>query len=391
MKRFVLLFSSVLAVMGASAQLNGDGYYRVQNAVTERYATMVDYHGSVNIAATTADLSAIQNVKGFENVVSNPASVIYIEKVGSQYNLKAQGADASSIISVDGTPLYLNITEADTRVAGAVAGSYHASGSYMGMSMRLCDNVTVTDSVTSMLSTSQNSKGQYWFIKPVTTDGEEYFGIRPTITVGSDHYAAFFASFPIQLTSKGMKAYVVDAYGRGGARWRELTDGVVPSATPVIIRCASTEPSANRVTILTTEPAKVSGNLLSGNYFCNHATNHVARLEYNANSMRVLGVAHTGELALLKGDASLLVENEGHYYLPANTAYLPVSSAQTELILRDAEAYEAAGISEVRMDNGVARQGVYTLQGVRIGAAGATLEGLRPGVYIVDGKKTVVK
>ena len=66
MRIFTLLLSSLLSVTAAFAQLNGDGYYRVHNKVTERYVYVTDDKGKLDYATTSADMYAIQLWKDFE-------------------------------------------------------------------------------------------------------------------------------------------------------------------------------------------------------------------------------------------------------------------------------------------------------------------------------------
>ena len=42
------------------ADLNGNGYYRVQSAYTKRYAYLTDNKGSYNIPTTSADVGALE-------------------------------------------------------------------------------------------------------------------------------------------------------------------------------------------------------------------------------------------------------------------------------------------------------------------------------------------
>ena len=98
MRKSILLALLFCTINCALAQLNGNGYYRVQNKQTQRYIRVIDNKGSVNLATTNADLGALETVKPFERVVSDPASIIYIEKAGDGYNLKAQGTSSYNII-----------------------------------------------------------------------------------------------------------------------------------------------------------------------------------------------------------------------------------------------------------------------------------------------------
>lgn len=69
-------------------------------------------------------------------------------------------------------------------------------------------------------------------------------------------------------------------------------------------------------------------------------------------------------------------------------AYLsvPATAAVRGFVLKDGEA---TGIGEVAVEAaGTARTGIYTIAGVRVGS---TTEGLPAGLYIVDGRKVLVK
>ena len=76
--------------------------------------------------------------------------------------------------------------------------------------------------------------------------------------------------------------------------------------------------------------------------------------------------------------------------LPANTAYLQVSAGSpAELPLITYEEY-TAGIDGVSMDENPVSD-ITTLSGVTVRKKATSTEGLRPGVYIWNKKKVVVK
>jgi hypothetical protein len=107
--------------------------------------------------------------------------------------------------------------------------------------------------------------------------------------------------------------------------------------------------------------------------------------------MRVLGTTATGELAFVKAPASYLKYNAGVGYLPANKAYLAVdASMAAELKVVSLEDYQA-GVHSVTMDNDNVDTGVYTLTGTRVRQRGEDIDGLVKGLYIVNGKKVIVK
>lgn len=96
MKKHVLSLLALLATIPSVAQITADGYYRVKNYTTNRYLTVVDNKTKgIDHVTTTADLLAINTIRSWEKIESNPASVIYIEKKSDkEYNVKAQGCDA---------------------------------------------------------------------------------------------------------------------------------------------------------------------------------------------------------------------------------------------------------------------------------------------------------
>ena len=65
MKKPIILSIALCAAFSAAADFNGAGYYRLQNYKTERWASMIDNKGSIDMAGNKADLQAIQLQKKF--------------------------------------------------------------------------------------------------------------------------------------------------------------------------------------------------------------------------------------------------------------------------------------------------------------------------------------
>ncbi len=399
--RKTLLFLFLSSVMSAFAQYTGDGYYRVQNVGSERYIVVVDDYGKLNYTTSDADLNAIRTYKGFdEYIVSNPGSIIYIEKNGSEneYILYSQGTNTYSIVGI-----YLKLHENGD-------GSYKAYASYSGMTKYLADEEGNYNP--GMVNTGGgSSKTEYisnWYIIPVSAVGTNYFGLTPEFTVGDSNYLTFYASFPFSFASEGMTAYYVDkvvtaADGFGMAVWKEITDETIPAATPVIVKCSSTEPTNNRLNVLSSSSTTVSGNYLKGVYFCNNVGgNHRDVVQYDSSTMRILGLTSDGELGFVS------LPSDSIYYIPANNAYLKVPEETgkvpaSEFQLVTEEEYEEllsqhtnAGIEEVIMNDNSGNinnnlSGVYTLTGIKLSESNTLPEGIASGIYIVGGKKVVVR
>ena len=152
-----------------------------------------------------------------------------------------------------------------------------------------------------------------------------------------------------------MHVYYVSKVAGNNVTLTEIS-GEVPGATPVIIECAAKDPSSNRLEILNTSSAQVTGNKLAGVYFCNgnRPEGSVdAYTEFNASTMRVLTVSG-GKLVMTNDAPDRLKEIEAVDWsteddinvtcIPANTSYLKAESGTpAELGVR----FEGSGIDEI--------------------------------------------
>lgn len=350
----------------AAAQLNGDGYYRVQNKVTERYIRVVDNKGSVNLSTTDADLGALETIKHFENVVSDPATIIYIDAVNNGYDLKAQGTSSYSIISY-----YV-------KLKAYSGGVYRVYAENSGLVKYLNDENTTYDKGVVL---TNGTKTRDWYIKPVNQSDGQYFAFKPDITVNNESYATIYASFPFTIISSSMKAYYISKVANGQAVFKEIIDGKVPASTAVFVKCASASYIDNKVTVENNGASALSGNLLKGVYFKNTTNKHKNIKAYDPNTMRVLGVMSNGELGFITAN---------YDYLPANKAYLVVPAGSPSEIKLVSEA-DYSGIDEIISESNVnCISGVYAITGVKV-RDDNSLENLPKGVYIVQGKKVIVK
>lgn len=347
MKRTLLMGLMAAASVSLAAQsLPPSGYYRVNSVSSERYITIIDAYGSLNMSAGDADMGALRTFDYSEgNVVSNPASVIYADfKGGNKYDLQAQGTGAYAIV---GHVLQLQKND---------DGTYGAFASMSGITKYLYEYKSNLGNFggVGINNYSATNKAFRWNVLPLSSsDATNYFGIKPDVQIGSEWYDAFYADFNFNFASEGMQAFYVtkvDA-AKGVAVYEEIK-GDVPRATPVYVKCASDKASDNRLNILTSTVAAISGNQLAGVYFCSttnlaSSTKHINSLVYDENTMRVLGKTSDGSLGFIKApDTSLYIEvdrktKQTVKYIPANTAYLKVASgAPAELKLVSKEEYE---------------------------------------------------
>lgn len=384
MKYFFL--SLALLVLGLSfsfaQEITGDGYYRVQNYATLRYIYLVDNHSKgVDYMSTTADMQAILLSSQENRQFYDPSCVIYIQsKGGKSYDFIAQGTSLSSISG----GYYLNLAAKNT----SDGMTYFCGFTSSGYSVTLWDKYKTAKGDESELTTSGSGYPQgmsQWQAFAIdSSDDSNYFGVNPDFEIDGKYYKSFYASFPFRVKSSGMKVYYVSALinDNSAVTVNEVADGaVIPASTPVFIECSSSSYSNNRIDIVNESGSTLSGNILNGYYFCNQKNEgdpHRNVLVYDANTMRVLGKMSNGMLGYIKSSVD---------YIPANSSYLTVPSGSPDEISMSGAI---DGISSITVDAPQSSSAVYSLQGVKV-ADGISSASLPRGVYVVGGKKVVVK
>ena len=369
----------------------GNGYYRIKNLVSNRYSYVTDNKDYYNKSSDAEDFQAIQLWKNPDKAISDAAGVIFIEQQTNKidYDIKAQGTSVNQL-----TGMYVNVTN-------IAQGIYEVSASRKGVTKYLSDD---EQSASDQGYMGTKGKGNYrrWVVDKITTNhATNYFGIRPSASmqVNGKYYQPFYAGFPFKVSSPNMHVYYISKVSGNEAIMKEIT-GEVPAKTPVIIECSSIDPTNNRLELLNTSSATVSGNKLGGVYFCNgdrpkESTD--AFKVFDATSMRVLSVAN-GKLVLTNDDQSRLskieitdwemLEKVPAYCLPANTSYLKVdANTPAKLNIR----IDGSGIEDIIADSkDTSVEGVYTLSGTQLRSTN-DLKGLPAGLYIVGGVKVAIK
>lgn len=306
---YTIILSLLLFSTPAYALLDGDGYYRVQNYKSSRYVYVIDNTGSVNYTTTSADLGALALRKNFSTACCDPATVLYIKAVDSEYDIQAQGTGIYEIVSA-----YVKIRNYgydDTYVAYATSS---------GITKYLGDGEQAS-SVEGICSTETSGEWRYWYILPIEADGDNYFGVDASeVEIDGTYYQSFYAEFPFTPTSDNVTVYYISTAANGYAVLKEIT-GVVPGETPVLIKSSSSSPSDNILDIGGTATTTISDNQLEGVYFYNTSKSHYNVTAYDSSTMRVLGTTSDGSLGFITSTDD---------YIPANTAYLSVAEGTAE-------------------------------------------------------------
>ena len=336
MKRILTLFTTLLTVWTVQAQLNGSGYYRVQNYGSQRYAYLCDRKGSVDYTTQNADVGAIQLWKDINRAYDDPASVMYIKPVGNDaVDIQAQGVGLNQIIGH-----YALISDQGNN-------KYYVYASQAGVTKYLGD--ARTNSKDEGLA-GFNAVGNYrlWSLFAIN-ETDNYLGITPSVNVNGKYYAPYYVSFPFRRVSAGMKVYYIKKVDTefGIAVMEEITSDIIPAATPVIIECSSATASENKIMPVTGGGSNPAANLLDGVYFCNpKRVSPYVGVPFDAAKMRTLSVLADGKLGFISDPSNLTkvdIEKVGNRMcLPANSSYLKVANGTpAELLMLNQADYEA--------------------------------------------------
>ena len=309
MKKYLLavLLSTSIAFSGF-ANLNGDGYYRVMNYGSSRWATLVDNYATVDFFAGTADLHSLVLTNNTEDILSDPGSVVYIsKKSNNQYDVAGQGVTLESLVN-NTISIRANGTGSNNENVYMIYGTYKGATKYIGDA-----NIITSEEYGKASLNVTNANFNKWYIVPMDINSGNYFGAVPNVISGNNLYTTLFTSFAYKPYSQGVTAYYIGRVGYGMAEMVEITDAV-PPGSPVVIKCAGENVADNKLQIMeqqTTLPA----NALTGVYFDYSGSTNVNRVKYDPETMRVLGICADGSIGFIKGDID---------YIPANSAYLKV-------------------------------------------------------------------
>lgn len=370
----------------------GNGYYRICNYATQRYLYVTDNKDYYDMSKDIGDFQAIQLWKDINRTIADPASVIYVMQVSSDhYDLKAQGTGVHSL-----TGHYIGAKKQSN-------GTYEVSASVSKAGIEVVKYLTDDEKSSSpqgQMGTNGKLNYRKWIVDKIETNhATNYVGLKPKMELNGRFYQPFFAAFPFKATSPDMHIYYISQTEGDLALLQEI-EGEIPASTPVIIECASSDPSQNRLELLISSSAKVTGNKLSGVYFCNGERPKAstdAYTKFNASTMRVFSVVN-GRLVLTNDAPESLKEIETTDWstyedinilcLPANTSYMKAGANTPSIIELTSDPTDINSILADSKAN--TTEGVYTISGTQLRPTN-NVQGLPAGLYIVGGRKIAVK
>ena len=257
---------------------------------------------------------------------------------------------------------------------------------------------------------NNNTNDQYWGPElPVTKDAamwilEEvnntnYFAVKPSANMrGRDgkYYTTLYVDFPFKIVGD-VKAYTIEgvdaknAQGYYFAKVKELAQqgDTVPAQTAVVLECNSTNPADNQLLPTGDEKPKTSNNRLCGTFFGGSINGLTVKdgagNDYNVthDNIRAFNI----NTADSRNPIGFYKVKNNVTNLPGNKAFLVLTSteAQAKSFVLEFEDGGTTGIETIENSKNSTDDGVYyDLQGRRV-------ENPTRGIYIVNGKKVVIK
>ena len=236
-----------------------------------------------------------------------------------------------------------------------------------------------------------------WILEKV--DDTNYFGVKPSTNMrGRDgkYYTTLYVDFPFQIkgdvkayTIEGVEAKNADGYYFAKVKKLAQQGDVVPAQTAVVLECNSTNPADNQLLPQGDEKFNPSNNRLCGTFF-GEAINGLtvkdgAGAERNVthDNIRAFNI----NTADSRNPIGFYKLNNTVTTIPGNKAFLVLTNAEAQAkgFVLEFEDGSTTGIETIENSKHSTESGIYyDLQGRRV-------ENPTRGVYIVNGKKVVIK
>ncbi|WP_424049399.1 hypothetical protein [Prevotella melaninogenica] len=236
-----------------------------------------------------------------------------------------------------------------------------------------------------------------WILEKV--DDTNYFGVKPSTNMrGRDgkYYTTLYVDFPFQIkgdvkayTIEGVEAKNADGYYFAKVKKLAQQGDVVPAQTAVVLECNSTNPADNQLLPTGDETPVTSNNRLCGTFF-GEAINGLtvkdgAGNDYNVmhDNIRAFNINTTDS----RNPIGFYKVKSNVTNIPGNKAFLVLTNAEAQAkgFVLEFEDGGTTGIETIESSKHSTESGIYyDLQGRRV-------ENPTRGVYIVNGKKVVIK
>ena len=263
-----------------------------------------------------------------------------------------------------------------------ISANYHVSqsGQEVDIPIYFRDNNGTPDIAAARSAASE------WEIMELSTStlSQQYFGLAPNeaLKKGDKFYTTLYTTFPYQLQSgtayyvnhESIVPYGDESEGKFRVVCQEVADGKVPANQAVIIECNGKDPASNKIVPLS---QKESVTPLGGNFLKGHITFRDSEKKGDGK-IYVLSVGQKG-LAFYKLNMDTPLSD--------NKAYSELTEEQQSFAKKATFSigdYTTSIQEDIVLTEDIAGKEIYDLQGRRV-------KNPKQGIYIVNGKKYVIK
>lgn len=226
-----------------------------------------------------------------------------------------------------------------------------------------------------------------WIIEPVGENSNNYFGVTTADKMkgkNGKYFTTLYTDFPMKIIDN-INAYVVESVGtigeeKGYAKCTKIASQgeIIPAQTPIILELETTQSNANRLLPIASSNTIATNNILKAIFFDEAKTT----VETNGKTIRVFNInpntSVRNPLGFYRYRGTTVKGNKAFLLVDANTSGAKLDGYDME------NEETTAGIEEVATPKTNNETVYYDLQGRRV-------EKPSRGIYIVNGKKVIIK
>lgn len=226
-----------------------------------------------------------------------------------------------------------------------------------------------------------------WIIEPVGESSYNYFGVTTADKMkgkNNKYFTTLYTDFPMKIIDN-INAYVVESVGtigeeKGYAKCTKIASQgeIIPAQTPIILELETTQSNANRLLPIASSNTIATNNILKAIFFDEAKTT----VETNGKTIRVFNInpntSVRNPLGFYRYRGTTVKGNKAFLLVDANTSGAKLDGYDME------NEETTAGIEEVATPKTNNEAVYYDLQGRRV-------EKPNRGIYIVNGKKVIIK
>lgn len=226
-----------------------------------------------------------------------------------------------------------------------------------------------------------------WIIEPVGENSNNYFGVTTADKMkgkNNKYFTTLYTDFPMKIIDN-INAYVVESVGtigeeKGYAKCTKIASQgeIIPAQTPIILELETTQSNANRLLPIASSNTIATNNILKAIFFDEAKTT----VETNGKTIRVFNInpntSVRNPLGFYRYRGTTVKGNKAFLLVDANTSGAKLDGYDME------NEETTAGIEEVATPKTNNETVYYDLQGRRV-------EKPNRGIYIVNGKKVIIK